>query len=177
MGQSGHRKRGRYRKSCGSGNEINCCYRMIRRFGHYQLLAARKSPFAAIVRVGRGNAFTLFAAIRSFLSELPTAEAVEWPHEQEDCYGADRYVNAATHSTCKHTRSANIENRQGIFMMRCLLSRRPRRVGADQSDPLTYRLSTRSGRAPGIKCNRRAILVCTSAELGTKTDSPNVIQL
>jgi hypothetical protein len=61
------------------------------------LLAAGKSPFAAIVRAGRGNAFTLFAAIRSFLGELPAAEAVKRPHEQEDCHEADRYVNAATH--------------------------------------------------------------------------------
>jgi hypothetical protein len=77
---------------------------MIQRFRHYKLLATGKSPFAAIVRGGRRNTFTPFAAIRSFLSELPTAEAVEWPHEQEKRYDANRYVNPAMHSTCKHTR-------------------------------------------------------------------------
>jgi len=71
---------------------------MIRRFGHYKLLAAGKSSLAAFVRVRRRNAFAFFAAIRCFLSELPAAEAVKWPHEQDDCYEANRYVNAAMHS-------------------------------------------------------------------------------
>jgi len=63
------------------------------------LFAAWKGAFAAIVCIRRWNAFAPFAALRGFLGELSAAEAVERLQEQEDCYEADRNVNAATHST------------------------------------------------------------------------------
>src|SRR5438552_1292253 len=71
---------------------------MMRRFGCHKLLAARKGAFATIVRTRRRNTFAFFAAVRGFLGEWSAAEAVERLQEQEDCYQADRNVNAAMHS-------------------------------------------------------------------------------
>ena len=69
------------------------------RFGRHKLLAARKGAFATIVRIRRGNAFALFAAVRGFLGELSGAETIERLQKQEDCEDANRDVNAAEHSS------------------------------------------------------------------------------
>jgi hypothetical protein len=71
---------------------------MVRRFRRHKLLAAWKRAFTAIVRARGRNALALFATVRGFLGELSAAEAVERLHEQEDCYEADRDVNATSHS-------------------------------------------------------------------------------
>ena len=97
IGESNCRERRLNKSRRARGDEIKCRCGMMRRFGRHKVLAARKRAFAAIVCIGRGNAFALFAAIRGFLRERPAAEAVERLEEQENCYDANRNVNATTH--------------------------------------------------------------------------------
>ena len=70
---------------------------MRQHFEGHKLLAARNGAFAAIVRIRRRNTFALLAAVRGFLGERPGTETVERLQEQEDCYQADRNVNASAH--------------------------------------------------------------------------------
>lgn len=65
-------------------------------FRRNKLLSAGKCTFAAIIP-GGGPAFPFSAAIGGFLREFIPTEAVEGFEKQQNCYQADRNVNAATH--------------------------------------------------------------------------------
>jgi len=56
---------------------------MIRGIGRQKMTAALDGSFTTVVGVGR-RAFALVAAIRSFLIELSTGEAVERPNQQKN---------------------------------------------------------------------------------------------
>ena len=101
IGQSGCSERRLNRTRRVGSDEIECRFRMVRRFGRHELPAARKSAFAAVVRVRRGKALALFAAIRGFLGELSAAKAIERLQKQEDCDDANRNVNATAHSSLR----------------------------------------------------------------------------
>jgi hypothetical protein len=69
---------------------------MVLCFRRDQLLSAWECSLAAII-AGGGRAFPFSAAIGGFLRESISTKAVEGLEKQEDCYQAERNVNAATH--------------------------------------------------------------------------------
>ncbi len=69
---------------------------MVCRLGRYKLVAALNGGLTAVVGIRR-RALALLAAIRSFLIELSTGEAVEGPDQQQDCESGDGDVQATAH--------------------------------------------------------------------------------
>jgi len=54
-----------------------------RRFGYFEILAARKSSLTPIVGIRRRDALSLLAAVGCLLRELAAAEAIERLQEQQ----------------------------------------------------------------------------------------------
>ena len=91
-----HRFHDNDRFYCWHGNRdvVVLCFRRD------QLVPTGDCAFAAIIAGGR-RAFPFFTAIRGFLCEFLPTKAVKGFEKQENCYQADRNVDAATHSYYK----------------------------------------------------------------------------
>jgi hypothetical protein len=69
---------------------------MVWRLRRHKPVAALNGSLAAVVGIGR-RALALLAAIRRFLIELSSGEAVEGTYKQEDCQNGDGDVQATAH--------------------------------------------------------------------------------